>query len=77
MKPLTATLNMRFVAAAYLALRMFSGALTTSAGAGMDKVRRTSGDNSLSTRRAWRAMDASLAVGRGTSTVLYSDAISV
>jgi len=75
MKPLTATRSMRFVVATYLTLRMLFS--WVSAGATADKVRRTSGESSLSTPRACSAMDASRAVGKGTLTVLQSGAMLV
>jgi hypothetical protein len=73
MNPLTATLSMRFVVATYFALRTFSWLSAASPDVAVDKVRRTRGDSSLSTPRAWSAMDASLAVGKGTSTVLSDE----
>lgn len=78
MNPLTATLNMRFVVAIYLTLRMFSlsWASTPSIAATVERVRRTSGDSSLSTPRARRATVASLLVGKGTSTVLEQGTVS-
>lgn len=74
--PLTATLNILFVVALY------SVRNTVSSGESDDEVlelgeaqvendRRTSGESSLSTRRAWRAADANRAVGRGRSMVLF------
>ena len=75
-KELTATRSILLVVALYsvrstlssvTAPACFTGA---SSGAATENVLRTRGDSSLSTCRAFRATEASLAVGNGTSMVL-------
>jgi len=65
MNPLTATLNIRLVEALYCVRRQRSS-FESEVGT-IENVRQTSGESSLSTCSAWRAMDARREVGRRMS----------
>lgn len=76
MKELTATLSILLVVALYSVRSMLSSVTAparsagASSGAATENVLRTRGDSSLSTCKAFRATEASLGVGNGTSMVL-------
>jgi hypothetical protein len=79
MKPLTATRSILFVVALYSVLKIvfsWHSARFVSAVPWLDEIetvekdRRTRGESSLSTLKAWRAAEANLVVGRGKSMVL-------
>ena len=69
MNPLTATRSILFVVALYSVLKTVSAVECSEVT--VEKDRQTKGDNSLSIRRARRAIEARREVGRGMSIVLW------